>query len=76
MGVRQMASYLNSQMSNVFPPKCLSSAWWLGIQQLWGWARDPFFWGAHTVTPRNVAVLTQAGSHSQARATCGILGTA
>lgn len=76
MGVKRMASYLNSQMSNVFPPKCVSSAWQLGLQQLWGWACVPFFWGAHTATPRNVAVLTQAGSYSQAHAMCGILSTA
>lgn len=34
MGAKQMASYLNSQMSNVFPPKYVSSAWQLGLQQL------------------------------------------
>lgn len=34
------------------------------------------FWGAHTAIPRNVAVLAQAGSYSQAHAMCGILRTA
>lgn len=50
-GVKPLASYLSPQS----PLRVLSVFLQLGswsLQQLWGWLRVPFFWGAHTTTPR------------------------